>query len=252
VIHRERSRIQGGIAARIKVTAEQEKAREIAHAAANEAVNLLRFLSHVNWTSRIVSYCAPLGREGVLQTEELFVKDGVIENLRKASIDQGLHGWNVEEARAMVPGVFEALQNLAGNRDGTEFRRDLYDALQLHSRNSLASAVSHKIVFVVAAIESLLFKNSFEPIQKNLGERMAFLIGKSLESRKEIVKNVEDFYDIRSRLIHHGREASGKDLEVIDTFFFNVWWTLRHLLAEVDRYHTKSQLLSELEDRKLS
>jgi len=39
-IHRERSRIQGGIAARIKVTAEGEKAREIAHAAANETVGL--------------------------------------------------------------------------------------------------------------------------------------------------------------------------------------------------------------------
>jgi hypothetical protein len=89
-------------------------------------------------------------------------------------------------------------------------------------------------------------------IQKNLGERMAFLIGKWLESRKEIVKNVEEFYEIRSRLIHHGREASGKDLEVIDTFFFNVWWSFRHLLAEIDRYQTKAQLLAELEARKLS
>jgi hypothetical protein len=251
-INRERSRIQGGIAARVRFKAERERAREIAHAAANEAVGLLRFLSHVNWTSRIVSYCAPLGREGVLQTEELFVKDGVIENLSKASVDQGQHGWNIDEARALVPGAFEALQNLAGNRHGTEFRRDLYDALQLHSRNSLVAAVSHKIVFVVAATESLLLKNSYEPIQKNLGERMAFLIGKSLASRKEIVKNVEEFYEIRSRLIHHGREASGKDLEVIDTFFFNAWWTFRQLLAEIDRYQTKAQMLSELEDRKLS
>jgi len=70
----------------------------------------------------------------------------------------------------------------------------LYDVLQLHSRSSIAAGVSHKIVFVIAAIESLLLKDSNEPIQKNLGERMAFIIGESLEERKKIVANVEDFY----------------------------------------------------------
>jgi len=31
-----------------------------------------------------------------------------------------------------------------------------------------------------------------------------------------------------------------------------VWWTLRHLVADVDKYKTKEQLLSVPEDRKLS
>lgn len=252
VINRERSQIQGSIAARIKVRAERQKAREIAHAAANEAVGLLRFLSHVNWTCKIVSYCVPLGRENTLQAVELFVKDNSVLNSSKEAIDQGPPAWNIDDAVAMSPGLLEALQKLASDREGTEFRRDLYDALQLHSRSSVAAAVSHKIVFVIAAIESLVLKDSNEPIQKNLGERMAFIIGESLEERKKIVTNVEDFYRIRSRLIHHGREASLKDVEVIDRFFFNVWWTLRRLLAEVDRYKTREQLLAELEDRKLS
>jgi hypothetical protein len=52
--------------------------------------------------------------------------------------------------------------------------------------------------------------------------------------------------------LHHGREDGGKDMEVIDRFFSNVWWTLRHLVAEVGKNKTKEQLLSVLEDRKRS
>lgn len=251
-INRERSQIQGCIAARIPVKAERQKAREIAQIAANEAVGLLRFLSHVNWTCKIVSYCAPLGRQSSLLSVELFVRDGSILNSNKEAIDQGPPGWNVDDARALSPGLLEAIQMLAADRRSTEFRRNLYDALQLYSRNCVATSVSHKMVFVIAAIESLLLKDSSEPIQKNLGERMAFIAGKTLEERKSIVANVEEFYRIRSRLIHHGREATATDIEVIDRFFFNVWWTFRHLIASVEQYKTKAQLISVLEDRKLS
>jgi len=251
-INRERSHIQACIAARIRVKAERRKAREIAHSTANEAVGLLRFLSHVNWTCRIVSYCAPLGKESTLQSTELFVKDGSILNRQKAAIDQGPPAWSIDDARNLSPGLLEDLQKFAADRRSTEFRRDLYDALQLHSRNSISASVSHKIVFVIAAIESLLLRNSNEPIQKNLGERMAFIIGKDLADRKRIVQEADEFYLIRSGLIHHGQEASGADLEKIDRFFFNVWWTFRHLLTSVDQYQTKAQMLSVLEDRKLS
>jgi len=251
-VNRERSQIQGRIAVRIKLKAERQKAREVAHAAATEAVGLLRFLSHANWTSKIVSYAVPLGSEHTFQAVELFVKDGAITTSNKSVIEKGPPEWSVDEARAFSPGVLESLQELASNPKRTAFRSDLYEALQLHSRSSIAAAVSHKIVFVIAAIESLLLKNSTEPIQKNLGERMAFIIGNSLEERKEVVANVEEFYRIRSRLIHHGREAAPHDVEVIDKFFFNVWWTFRCLLDQVDRFKSREELLAYLEDKKLS
>jgi hypothetical protein len=81
---------------------------------------------------------------------------------------------------------------------------------------------------------------------------MAFLTADTLEVRKKIVANVDEFYRIRSKMIHHGREAGPADIKVIDGFFFNVWWTLRRLLASLDQYKTKEELLSALEDEKLS
>ena len=81
---------------------------------------------------------------------------------------------------------------------------------------------------------------------------MAFLIGTNLDNRKRIVQEVEDFYRIRSRLIHHGHEATQQDIQKIDKFFFDVWWTFRHLIASVDQYKTRADLISALDDRKLS
>ena len=78
------------------------------------------------------------------------------------------------------------------------------------------------------------------------------LIGDSLPARKEIVRNVEDFYRIRSDFFHHGESVRAEETDVIDKFFFSVWFSLTRLLAQVDQYSTKEQLLASLDDIKFS
>jgi hypothetical protein len=250
-INKERSLLQGSIAARIKVTAEPKRATAAAHVMASEAIALLRLLSPVNWTCKTVSHSLPVGRENTMQAVELFVEADAVTSVSKRSIEQGPAGWSVDQERKALPGLLESLHKLASTRDEAEFRSDLYGALQLYSRNSVATEVSHKVVFVVAAIESLLLRNSNEPIQKNLGERMAFLIGNTRESRREVIKSVDDFYCVRSALIHHGLEVTAKDATVIDKFFVNVWAVFVELLAHLDHFRTKEELLIALENRKL-
>jgi Apea-like HEPN len=150
------------------------------------------------------------------------------------------------------PGLLEALHKLTLNRNANEFKSDLYATFLLHSRHSVVAEIPHKIVFLVAAIESLLIKDNREPIQKNLGERMAFIIGNSLRERKDIVRNVEDFYRVRSAFFHHGRSVKPEETDIVDKFFFNVWFCLGRLLVQADQYETKDKLLAVLEDRKLS
>ena len=43
-----------------------------------------------------------------------------------------------------------------------------------------------------------------------------------------------------------------EETEIVDKFFFNVWFCLGRLLAKVDQYETRDKLLAALEDRKLS
>jgi len=251
-INRKRARIQGSIAARTRIKAEVNKAREIAQSDASEAVGFLRFLSPVNWTCKLVSHSLPVGKENTRQAMELFIEDDSVKNVVEASIEEGPPGWNIDEARHTSPGLLEALHKLTLNRNATEFKSDLYATILLHSRHSIAAEIPHKIVFVVAAIESLVIRDTREPIQKNLGERMAFIIGNSLAERKDVVRNVEEFYIVRSAFFHHGRLVKSEETDIVDKFFFNVWFCLCRLLFQVDQYETKDKLLTVLEDRKLS
>jgi hypothetical protein len=43
-----------------------------------------------------------------------------------------------------------------------------------------------------------------------------------------------------------------KETDIVDKFFFNVWFCLGRLLVQADQYETKDKLLGVLEDRKLS
>jgi hypothetical protein len=199
-----------------------------------------------------VSHCLPVGKENTRQAMELFIEDDAVKNVVEASIEDGPPGWNIDEARHVSPGLLEALHKLTLNRNATEFKSDLYATFLLHSRHSVVAEIPHKIVFLVAAIESLLIRDNREPIQKNLGERMAFIIGNSLRERKDIVRNVEDFYRVRSAFFHHGRSVKPEEADIVDKFFFNVWFCLGRLLVQADQYETKDKLLAVLEDRKLS
>jgi len=251
-VNRKRSRIQGGIAACIKVNAERTKAIELAHLEASKAVALLRFLSPVNHTCRIVSHCMPVGQENTRGTVTLLMKSDKVQCVQEASIEDGPSGWNIGWERRRLPGLLEALDKLASSHNESEFRSALYGGLLLHSGNSIATDVSQKIVFVTASIESMLLRGSQEPITQNLRERLAFLIGATVDERKQIIANVDEFYRIRSQFVHHGKQVKFEQVEVVDAFFFNVWFAFSRLVAQADKYQTKNQLLEELENRKLT
>jgi Apea-like HEPN len=253
-LNRQRSALQGTLAASVRVEAEPRKASETAHAAADEAVALLRVLSPVNWTCRLTSHCLPIGKENTHMTMSLTVEEESIRSIGRGTIEVGPAGWNVDEAREgpLTAGVLEALHSLALQRTNTELCTDLYGALQLHARHSIATEVAHKLVFVVAAAESFFLRNTSEPIQKNLGERMAFLIGKTIDERRKVIRNVDEFYGLRSRLIHHGREVQEDQKDVVDEFFFNVWFTFILLLRNAHQWRTRDEMFTALENKKLA
>jgi hypothetical protein len=251
---RQRSLLQGTLAACIVVEAEPLKAAEVARSQADEGIALLRFLSEVNWTCRITSHCLPIGQENTRTAMDIVVQNGEIRSIGRGVIEQGPPGWNVDEARQfpLSAGVLELLQGLASKRNISELLSDVYGALQLHGRASVAAEVAHKLVFVVAAAESIFLRNTNEPIQKNLGERMAFLIGQNVVERRKVIKNVDDFYGIRSALIHHGKAIQEDQKDIIDEFFVNVWVSFVTLMRSSDQWKTRNDMFVALEDRKLA
>jgi hypothetical protein len=181
---------------------------------------------------------------------EVFMNGGCVGEISRGTEDQQcLTQWLVDNSRKQIPGVLENLHRLDSDLS-TEFGRSLYDALILYSRQTLAVEVSDKLVFALSALESMLLRDSNEPIQKNLGERMAFLIGQSAPQRKEILKNIDETYKIRSAFVHHGQTA--RHVDTVDRFLVNAWTAFSRLLDLAPKYRTKSALIGALEDLKMS
>ena len=247
---RERSRLQGCAAVTVKLQAEESKAREQAREMAENAAAMLRFLSPANWTPRLRSYCVPLGSENVRRRFELFMRGDSLETYSTGVLDKGT-AWALSKTDiALFPNVLDRLHNLAANQERTDFQQTLYDALLIYSRNSVAITSADKLVYVLVGLESVLLRNSNEPLGKNIGERMAFLVGDSLESRKAVVANVDEIYKVRSSFIHHG--GAVEKIELLSSFMLNAWTCFTALLENADRYRTKNDLIAALEERKLT
>jgi Apea-like HEPN len=120
----------------------------------------------------------------------------------------------------------------------------------IYSRNSITTDPASKLVFILAALESILLKDSSEPIQGNLAERMAFIVGPSLAKRKEIVNIVKKTYGMRSKFIHHGETID--DLTVLDEFLGYAWLTFATLLEQRNQFGTRLDLITKLDEMKLS
>jgi hypothetical protein len=247
---RDRSAVQGCAAAATKIRAERSKAIAIAREQVGSAVALLRFFSPANWTPKLRSYCALLGSENVRQRAELFLKDNSIVTYSRGALDQGAQWVLPNSYLASFPGLLDRLQVLSAAPNRTLFRQDLYDALLMYSRNSVAIEPADKLVYILVGLESMLLRGENEPLAKNVGERLAFLVGESKEKRIAVKENAVEIYRHRSGFIHHGRSI--KDLGVLSTFMLNAWTCFNFLLVNMDRYQTKDQLIDWLEDRKMA
>ena len=250
VLNRERSALQATLAACTKVCAEPQKAFEIALDRTSDATALLRFLSHANWSCKMRSETVPTGMEGRNSVTSLHVIDGAIKHLQKGLTETLPRPWNVTENIRLLPDILARLHNLALNNAGTELRKSLYEALLIYSRNNLTTDLSEKLLFVLVALESLLLRDGTEAIQGNLAERLAFLAGPSFDERKVIVETTRTVYRLRSNFVHHGKAV--EEVEALERFLDYAWRGLATVLTEVDKFASRGDLISYLNDRRLA
>jgi hypothetical protein len=247
---RERSILQGCAAAVVKIRAERGKAVAVAREQGESATALLRFVSLANWTPKLRSYCTLLGSENVRQRAELFIQGDSIVSYSRGVLDDGTEWILSNSYLAHFPGVLDRLNTLSDTAAKTPFQQILYDALLIYSRNSAAIEPADKLIYILVALESVLLRNENEPLGKNIGERLAFLVGNSLQTRKEVLANAVEIYRLRSAFIHHGHSI--QDIEVLQTFMLNVWTCFNNLLVNVVQFKTKDELIASLEDRKMA
>lgn len=248
-----RKRLQGRTAAINEVEAERQLAEETAYDKADLAASMLRLFSKGMFFPRVRSGCVPMGRAVIEKRYVLVIRDGEFLGASDAFADmQSTASWMLD--RRMIAQDLPYLTRLGALLDAkspTDFERDVLRAVLLYSRAALSREVSEKLVYLFAAAESLLLRSESEPVQSAVSERIAFVIGRDAADRAQTASLVKTVYGLRSRFVHHGRDADKPtDLTAVKQLLFSIWHFFYHVVWSTKQFASKNDFLDALERRK--
>ena len=251
---RERAELQGLAAATVRVRAEPSRAYEVALRESERAVAALRvYQVAATTTPEVTSYCALLGRENVEGIKHLEMENDRIRTTSDQTVGKPVLHWHLSdpEVRDYTTSMgFDEVSKLLALGKRTKFQETLLDALLLYSRSTREKDLAGKLVYTFAAMESVLLRNDTEPIQQNVGERMAFINEKTAEKRREVIRNFKTIYALRSRFVHHGHTIEERD--TVWRFMIEAWALFTNLAKVSPRFETKEAFIDHLEGMKLS
>ncbi len=246
-------RLNGLAAATMFVTAEPSRAYEVALEETEKAVAILRIFSRAAAVPEVSSYCAPYGQKTPKSVLYYLFHEGKVAASHDGGVDTDDTMWTVSANHVQLwaeSGMGNFIRLFFEPRP-SPFERNVVNSLMVYSRSMLAGTLSEKLVFVFSSLESLLLRDQNENIQQNVAERIAFVVGKDVKERREIIKNYKDTYSLRSSFVHHGRSV--EETENLVTFFRNVFqFFFRLVLVQVTKYKTRDEFLRALEDMKLT
>lgn len=246
-LKRERRELQGFAAAVVSIEAEQSYAQNVASELADAASSILRFFSPAMFDATQVSLCVPLGSHQRQGHHFLSVRDGRITSDSRGEKTHHATTWAIDDGElAALRPLLEPIGNLFSKGDRTPLEEAVLQAILLYSKSALSSGLAEKLLYIFAALESLLLRSSTEPITHKVGERLAFLAGQDSENRLRIARIVADAYAVRSAFVHHGDRKNWDANEFLEA----AWHGMNQLVTQATKFHTKEELLEAMERHK--
>lgn len=241
----------GKAAARVDVIAESNMAHTIAEEEAEAALAFLRLFTPANLIPSRVSYLRPYGKENV-ETYTYFatIPGAVMHGTGLVDHVMGPTILKSSDIIAIRQGGLDKLNSILNSSARSKFQEALLDALTLYSRHTIAKTPSEKLLNLFTALDTFLLKDASEPIQQNIAERLARVVGQTTDERLEIVQQTKKIYGLRSQFVHHGESV--EDLEALQRFLERVWKFFLALIHTSDRFQTREAFIEELERQKMS
>jgi hypothetical protein len=249
----QKARHQGHAAVVLSFVAERLYAVETGLMEADTAVALLRVLHPANMYPGALLHCRPFGRENIENYEVLFVTEaGSPLGAKSDTLPPYPTPWELSDeiVEKLRPEGLDSLNEILSTSKRTRFQQELIDALLIYTKNNIAREPADKLLAILVSLETLLLRNDSEPIQQNLGDRMAFMLGVTTDERITISRMVKDVYAIRSQFIHHGEDLN--DLELLQKFMQYSWILFLRLLRSHSQFNDRQTLLDALDRRKYS
>ena len=251
-IEKSRNKLQGLGGVSVRLTAEPRRAEELVLEIAETVIGLLRFFSSANKLPTEISHLAPLGMEPAQSVSVYSFENEKLVTASSSVVHKG--GRSILDAKSIKAIRSSGLDSLAAvlKKDSrSDFEDVVIRTLLMFSRGALTVDLSQRLVFQFAALESLLLRNSTEPIQHVMSERMAFFATTDPDARKRIIRSVKDAYELRSKFLHHGKDPTKEETTAVARFSHNSWRFLLRVVEKISSYNSGDDFISAIEDHKL-
>ena len=249
-----RKKYQGAVLASISIESEKQKCMELAHEKVSNALTILRFFSPSALNPDVPSYFGFKGRTYLPADYYFSYKDySPIPIITEEIAEKKTSRWDVTNKLIEIfqrESGFKIATDMFFNINRTEFEELILNSIRLYERSVKAFEFQDKIVYVLVSAETLLLKNDTEPIQSNVGRKLAFLTENTAEKRKEVIKNLNEAYKCRSSYIHHGKRKD--DWDILKTVQFTIWSAIINAIISSDKFKTPKDFQSFLETKMLS
>lgn len=238
-----------GVCAEARVTAEPERARELALAETERGLAILRYA--------LVSFLPPsyrvqIGIEGTVGTER-----PVIPTLAGDGLSFGLSVPVAEPVeisqdyldRIRAAGA-DTLSDIVRKDAPTEFEQALLRAVEWLSDAGVQRRTENQLLSLTTCLEALLTPRGGDPISNAIAEAAAILLADSVAERKDVKRRAKRLYGLRSAVSHGGhRRVLAADVAELQSMAAKL---VRVLLDHLSDFRSQGDLLAWIEDEKLS
>ena len=183
-----RTQMQGYAAVVLEFEAEPNHAYDRRLSVAADVVGLLRFFSIAAFNPSLLCPNALMGSEYLPQSHAILLGSEGSFSAQQRILPPNVAYWRLSRSDV------EELQNEGLTEIGdlvieqglSKFGQRLRTSILAFSRGTTLSDISDRLVYTISALEGLLLKDASEPLQQNLGERMAFALSKDPTTRRAI------------------------------------------------------------------
>lgn len=243
----------GWTAVEVVITGEERFAYDRAFAIASDMAAVFRFMSPAAVRANLPFPCFATDKSRVPTRCAYMVDDDTGGfSMTEGIVHNAMHYYRMTFAE-LDEKMRWGFSKLAMFFDGTKLndhQQKVRGALMAYSRGIGSFNQDDRLVYAMTAAEHLLLKDGNEPIQGNVGERMAFIVEQEVEARKKVAANFKQAYALRSKYVHHYRSID--DQSVLDEFFYNMFRLMFTAITNMDRVPSQAAFFEMLDNAKFS
>lgn len=244
---------RGNVLVSTLVTAEKQKAQEIAFKKCSLAVDCLKlFFDIIIVPEERLSFDIDSRTKESDENEVIFFENSdrskISVNNFRIPTHQNInkHQFEIFEKRGISKfNLF--LKQIDETENLTELDLTIINSIQLFARAIYQNNLNKRVVELFTLLESLVLSDSNEPVLNSLTKYISKLVTKNIEERKFIISLLKEMYGIRSSYVHHAKQRE-INIQNLGKFQYYIH-ILITILIELSKSHTKKDtILKEIDD----